>query len=54
VPQEINDYQSKAAAPAEVVLPDRAAAAVVADQYGVITVRQLNECGLRVTPANGG
>jgi predicted transcriptional regulator of viral defense system len=43
VPQEITDYQSKPAAP---TVPDLAAAAVAANQSGVITLCQLKECGL--------
>jgi very-short-patch-repair endonuclease len=46
VPQETTDYQSKPAAAAGLGSPDRAAAAIAAAQYGVITLRQLNECGL--------
>jgi very-short-patch-repair endonuclease len=46
VPQVFNEYQWKAAAPDEIVSPDRLAAAVAAGQYGVITLRQLEECGL--------
>jgi predicted transcriptional regulator of viral defense system len=46
VPQVSNDYQWKAAAPPDFGSADRAAAAVAARQYGVITLRQLEQCGL--------
>jgi very-short-patch-repair endonuclease/predicted transcriptional regulator of viral defense system len=46
VAQDFNHYETKAAAPQGAVPPDRAAAAVAARQYGVITLRQLEECGL--------
>jgi len=51
VPQVSNDYQWKAAAPREIASPeiaspDRAAAAVAARQHGVITLHQLEHCGL--------
>jgi very-short-patch-repair endonuclease len=46
VPQEITDYQSKVAAAVEMGSHDLAAAAVAANQTGVITLGQLKECGL--------
>jgi very-short-patch-repair endonuclease len=46
VPQDLNHYEWKTAAPPGVAPPDRAAAAVAAHQYGVITLQQLEECGL--------
>ncbi len=46
MPQVFNDYQWKAAAPPEFGAADRAAAAVAAKQHGVITLHQLERCGL--------
>jgi very-short-patch-repair endonuclease len=46
VPQVFNHYEWKAAAATGGGSPDRAAAAVAEQQHGVITLRQLAECGL--------